>query len=247
MKHFRKLLSISLTILLILSVITIAHANSAEPPCLTVIVSNPVEDLSLSICFNDGTESNALLLKRESKAWETYYRFFSNMVGFSRYSLESAMLVVESSEKSFECKLPETSFKQYNNLLTLDFENEAITVGYKPLRNVLLVSMRVLLTLLIEGVIFLAFRYKKKSSWVSFLLINLITQGALNILIYGIHLNGYWIFGYVFYEIIIFIVEAIAFSCILKEHNKGRAISYALIANFASLILGSLLIGYLPV
>ena len=230
-----------------MSIITSSNANSAEPPCVTVIVSFPVEDLSLSIRFTDGTESNAVLIKKESKAWETYYRFFSNMVGFSRHSLENAMLVVESSEKSFECQLPETSFKQYNNLLSLDFENETITVGYKPMRNILLVSMRVLLTLLIEGFIFLAFRYRKKSSWITFLLVNLITQGALNISIYGIHLSGYWIFGYVFYEIIIFIVEAIAFSCVLKEHNKGRAISYALIANFASLILGSLLIGYLPV
>lgn len=246
MKQFGKFLTVFLIILSILSIFTTIYANSTEPPCLTVIVSFPVEDLSLSIRFSDGTESNALLLKEDSKAWETYYRFFSNTMGFSRKSLESAMLIVESSEKSFECKLPETTFKQYNNLLTLDFKNEIISVGYKPLRNVLLVSMRVLLTLLIEGLIFLAFRYKNKSSWIAFIIINLITQSALNISIYSI-INSYWIFGYVFYEIIIFIVEIIAFSRILKEHNKDRAIAYALIANFASLILGSLLIGYLPV
>lgn len=248
MKQYYKISNIILLIILITSIlVTTAYANSAEPPCLTVIVSFPIEDLTLSIRFANGDESDAILLKKEQKAWETYYRFYYGMTIPSRSSLYDATIIVASSESSFECPLPASTFKQYNNVLSLDLKNERIIVGQKPFREPLLIGMRVALTLIIEGLIFFAFGYRNKKSWITFLFINLLTQGALNILLSGPVLNAYWIFGYVFYEIIIFFVEAFAFDLILQEQNKDRVFTYAFIANFLSLILGGALIGYLPV
>ncbi len=247
MKQLRKILTYIMLFLTIVSIcITPIYANSAEPPCLTVIVSSPAEDLTLSIRFADGNESNPVVLKKEQKAWEAYYRFFYHMSNYSKFYLEDATLIVNSTEKNFELKLPETSFDQYNNLLTLDLNTEKVVVGQSPYRTPLLVTMRVALTLIIEGLVFFLFGYRKKLSWIAFICINLITQGALNIALSGTNYNGYWIIAYVFYEIIIFIVESFAFASVLKEHKKDRAVSYALIANFASLILGGLLLGYLP-
>lgn len=191
--------------------------------------------------------TNAVQLQKEKKAWESYYRFFYGMVASANPSLEGATLIVQSSENNFECLLPESSFSQYNNLLTLNVENQSITEGQSPARLFLLISMRVILTLIIEGLIFFAFRYRNKMNWIAFIVINLITQGILNALLTGPNLGSYWIFGFVFYEIIIFIAEIIAFALILKGHKKSRAVVYALTANFASLILGGVLISYLPI
>lgn len=245
-RNANKTVAFFILILLITVISTqTAFANSAEPPGLTVIVAFPPDNLILSIRFADGSVTNAVQLQKEKKAWESYYRFFYGMVASSRPSLEGATLIVQSSENNFECSLPESAFGQYNNLLTLNVENQSIAVGQSPARRILLISMRVILTLLIEGLIFFAFGYRNKASWIAFVVINLITQGMLNASLSGP--DSYWIFGLIFYEIIIIIVEMIAFSLVLKENKKSRAVVYALSANLASLILGGMLISYLPV
>jgi len=247
-ERLKKLLACFISILLItLTLPNITFANSAEPPSLTVIVSFPADDLTLSLRFADGTMTDAVHLQKEKKAWEAYYRFFYGMTAAARPSLEGATLIVQSSDKNFESPLPTSAFSRYNNLITLNVARESIVAGQTFARSLLLVSIRVVLTLLIEGMIFFVFGYRKKASWVIFVVINLLTQGTLNTLLSGPNLGSYWIFGFAFYEIIIFIVEAIAFALILKEHKKGRAIGFALTANLASLILGGLLISYLPV
>jgi len=242
----RFILSITMVLIMVIFAPT-AFANSAEPPGLTVIVSSPPDDLTLSIRFADGSTTNAVQLEKEQKAWEAYYRFFYWMVESTRPSLEGATLVVQSSEKTFECLLPESAFSQYNNLVTLNIAGESIAAGQSSGREFLLIALRVVLTLLIEGLIFFAFGYRKKRSWIVFAVINLLTQGALNMALSGPDLGSSWIFGFVFHEFVIFIVEMITFALILKEHKKGRAVLYALAANLASLILGGVLISCLPV
>lgn len=99
---------------------TIAYANAAEPPCLTILVSCPPEELELSIRFADGTELEPVLLRREDRAWEAYYRFFYSDSMAEDVRLEGAVLLVQTAENSFRCALPATTFKIYNNLMTLD-------------------------------------------------------------------------------------------------------------------------------
>jgi hypothetical protein len=223
-----------------------AFANSGESPSLTVIVSVPPDDLSLSIRFADGSETGAVQLEKEQKAWESYYRFFYGMTP-SRPSFEGATLIVRSRENNFECILPESSLSQHNGLLTLDVENQSIREGQSPARLLFLIFMRVILTLIIEGLVFFVFGYRSKRSWIVFVVVNLITQSALNALLTGPNLGGYWVFGFAFYEFFIFITEMAAFALLLKEHRKSLAVGCAFTANFASLVLGGILISRLPI
>lgn len=233
--------------LLSISFSTAANANSAEPPSFTVIVSNPPEDLSLSLRFADEGQTEAIVLNKEQKAWETYYRFFYHMSPIGKDNLDGAVLIVQSSEKNFQCSLPAATFNTYNNLLTLDIETENLAIGQQPLRVPLLVTMRIILTLVIEGVVFFLFGYRKKASWLAFFTINIVTQGTLNAMLTGPGLVSYWWFGFIFGEIVVLIAELIAFICFVKELGKRTAAVYTVAANAASLILGGLLITYLPV
>ncbi|MDL2258417.1 hypothetical protein LJC42_04610 [Eubacteriales bacterium OttesenSCG-928-K08] len=229
---------------------SVAYANSAEPPGLTIIVTSPPADLELALRFEDDKVVEPVVLQKNTKAWEAYYRFFygahpTSLRDSDWVSLQSVTLIATSQQKSFECVIPTSELGRYNNYITLNYGNESISVGQNPMRQVLLISMRVILTLVIEGLVFFLFKYREKSSWVKFFVVNLITQGALNVLLAGS--GTYWMIGFIILEVLIFIIEMIAFAFILKEHKKGRAVLYALCANAASLVVGGLLLAYLPV
>ncbi|HHY82591.1 MAG TPA: hypothetical protein GX505_07915 [Clostridiales bacterium] len=245
--HSRIIVVLLLTILLCISGQSIIYANSAEPPGFTVIVSNPPDDLSLSLLLPGGSQSDAIVLPKEQKAWETYYRFFYHLSPSRDFNLADAVLIVESSEQSFECPIPGDTFKEYNNLLTLDLNTKTLKIGQSPLRVPILVALRVVLTLHIESAVFFLFGYREKRSWMAFLAINIITQTFLNAMLTGPGISSYWMFGYIFMEILIIIAEMIAFTSIVKEHKRFRTAMYTIAANLASLILGGLLITYLPV
>lgn len=248
MKCYKRFFIVFAAILLSsISFSTLVYANSAEPPSITIVVSNSPEDLSLSLRFENEGKTEAYVLKKEQKAWETYYRFFQSISPSRNAKLNTAVLIVQSKEKSFQCALPAATFKTYNNLLTLDMETEKLTVGQPTLRVPILVAMRIILTLLIEGVVFFLFGYRTKASWIAFFAINLVTQGTLNVMLTGPNLGSYWGLGFILGEIVVLVVELIAFSGFLKEFGKRHVAGYTVCANLVSLIIGGLLITYLPV
>ncbi len=248
MKRYRGMLTILIVIILLsISFPTVIYANSAEPPCFTVIVSNPPEDLSLYLLLPDKTQAEPIVLNKEQKAWETYYRFFYHMPPIREAKLDDAVLVVKSKDHSFQYPLPADAFKKYNNLLTLDLKAERLTMGQSPLRVPLLVALRVVLTLLIEGLIFFFFGYREIQNWAALLTINILTQTGLNAMITGPGISSYWVFGFIFLEILVLIVEMIALISFVREHKRSRTVLYVITANLASLFLGGFLIAYLPV
>lgn len=248
MKRYNRIIIALITIILLsISIPTIIYANSAEPPGFIVIVTNPPDDLTLSLKFPDDSRKDAIELRKEKKAWETYYRFFYNMYPLKDYKLSDVVLIVESNEQSFECSLPVDTFNKYNNLLTLDLKTETLKTGQSPYRVFILVALRVILTLIIEGALFLFFGYRERRSWLAFIIINVVTQSWLNTVINGPGLGSYWMLSFIVIEILIIIVELIAFLSIVKEHKKCRTALYTIVANLVSLILGGLLITYLPV
>ena len=95
---------------------------------------------------------------------------------------------------------------------------------------------------------FYLFGYRRKESWLIFLIINLLTQGVLNIWLNGSFtpLDSYIIFSLVFGEILVLIIEMIAFLILVKEHHRLRIALYVIIANLLSLIAGGYLITVLP-
>lgn len=218
-----------------------AQANSAEPPGIVVIVNNPPEDLEISLRLGGSDELRPL--HKSQSAWEAQYSFYYD--GTEPRNIDAAALVVVSAEYSFEIALPDTVLSSYNNYYTLNLKTQGLTDGMTIMRGVTIVGLRMVLTLLIEGLVFFAFMYRAKRSWIVFLIVNLITQAALNALLYGAA-GSLLLLGLIICEIGIFIVEVIAFPLLLREHGKWRAAACVLVMNLLSLFIGGAMIVYLP-
>jgi hypothetical protein len=219
---------------------TTVSANSAEPPSLVILITNPTDDLSIVLVSNENKPEASV----RRVAWEGYYIFYSrDMQTDGEHTFK-----VTTNGESFECTL-DLPLQRYNNVVTLDVSKREFTPGTYPFRSVLLVLIRLLLTLLLEGIIFWLFRYRQKRSWLIFLVINLITQGALNIWLNngGSLMPSYLLFGLIIGEVFVFATEMIAFPIFMREHKKSRILIYSFIANFISLIAGGYIISVLPV
>lgn len=233
-------LIIMLCTLLMSTNYTFVSANSAAPPSLVILVNNPPKDLSISLISN-GNESKGAVRRA---AWEGYYIFYSlYMQTNTDYTLK-----VTTKDSNFEYKIS-LPLHSYNNVFTLDLSKKTLTPGKYPFRSVILVSIRLLLTLLIEGIVFVIFGFRQKKSWITFFAINVLTQGTLNIWLNngGSLIPSYLIFSLIIGEFFVFIVEMIAFPLFIKEHKKSRTLIYAFTANLISLIAGGYIISILPV
>ena len=240
----KKLSAILLVLVVVLALPVSVSANAAEPPGMIIIVEGAPEDIELTLELAEEPEYG-IRIRRSDKKWETYFRlFYSPDIEL----LNGAVIRVESSEKSFICPLPDEVSNRYNQLLTLDYASETLVFGQRWWRQPVLTAIRVTLTLLVEGLIFLAFGFRHKRSWIVFFAVNLITQGWLNYIINsGAFTNGYWVLGLYLAEFVIFIAESIAFPVATKEKKKWVCVLYALTANAASLAVGLLLINRLPI
>ena len=240
-KTGKRLLLVMVICTLMISILsTTSFANSAEPPSLVILINNPPDDLSIVLVSNE-KQSEAIVRRA---AWEGYYVFYSrDMQTGGEYTFK-----VTTNGESFECTLS-APLQRYNNVVTLDVSNRKLTPGKYPFRSVLLVSIRLLLTLLLEGIIFWLFRFRQKKSWLIFLAVNLVTQGVLNIWLNsgGSLIPTYLIFSLIIGEFFVFAAEIIAFPLFIKEHKKSRILIYAFIANLISLISGGYIISVLPV
>lgn len=237
-KHI--ILLIPLCALMLLFAPAAGYANSAEPPSLVILINDPPADLSIVMKSLD-KETEAIVRRT---AWEGYYVFYSrDMQSDDEYTFE-----ITADGERFSCTF-DAPLNRYNNVATLDLMRQELIPGTYPFRSVLLVSIRLLLTLFIEGIIFWLFGFRQKSSWLTFLAINLATQGVLNIwLSSGSSLMpSYLIFSLLIGEVLVFIAELIAFPVFLKEHTTFRIVACVFLANVISLIAGSYFITNLPV
>lgn len=216
----------------------VCYGNSAEPPSIVIIVPGAPKDLEISVA-GGGTVLNT---KKSEYALETHYFLYSLKLSKDKYAIQ-----VNSKTKVMDYNITmEKPLERYNNVYTLDLEQQKLSAGKSVGRSVLLVSLRVMFTLLIEAGVFYIFGFREKRSWLIFILINLITQGFLNIWINNSVPSSYQLyFGILFAEVLIFIVEAILYVLFLKEHKRGRKVCYALISNLVSFIAGGYLISLL--
>ena len=255
----KRLLTLILALALFLGVPVTASANGLESPCLTVLVPHPAGKLSLTLEFDAGTSLEPLVLTREGRAWEAYYRFrYYDLLDARNYdgpsSLEGAQLLVDTGKETFSIPVDPAGFTTYDNLVTLDLSGRRLIYGQPWWRQPLLVALRVTLTLLLEGAIFALCGYRTKRSWLVFLVVNLITQGAVNVFVqvlFPAAVEAYWgmVLGIFFYtpiEVGVLLVEMLVLGLLLKEHRKRRAVGYAVLANLVSLALGGWLILGLP-
>lgn len=239
-KSNKQVVFVILSCTLIISILPIkVFANSAEPPSLVILVNNPPEDLSIIMISNE----NQPEARVRKVAWEGYYAFYSrNMQGIDKYSFR-----VTTKGKSFECSMSEP-LKKYNNVFTLNLSNQTLKPGKYSYRSAILVSIRLFLTLFIEGIIFTLFQFRQRKSWLAFLGMNIFTQGALNLWLNSGSsiMPNYLIFSLIFGEIFVFAIEMIGLPILIDEYKK-RVVLFAFVANLISLYVGGYLISVLPV
>ena len=240
MKNSSKAIIILLFICSLIMVIPrVTYANAAEPPSIVILINNPPKDLSISLI----TDEKQLEAKVRKVAWESYYIFYSS----DMQANDNYIFRITTKDESFECTFNE-ELSRYNNVITLNMSTHKMKTGVYPFRSFLLICIRLIITLLIEGIIFWLFGFRKKRSWIIFLVINLITQGILNIYLNNASsiISTYLIFGLIFGEVFVFIAEIILFRSLIDEHKK-RVVIYTLLANLVSLVAGGYLIIYLPI
>ena len=221
-----------------------ASANSGPPPNLTILLTGAPEDVVVTLETADETQKVSTV-KESVRLWERWYRIYLTEWG---YDPAGSTLVVKTGGAEYRYTVPKGAGDGYEDLLMLDFAAGTLTLGQPAWRKPLLVSLRVALTLVLEGLVFFLIGYRKTVSWVVFLIINLLTQAWLNVSIaQAAFSGGYWFLLFLMMEAGILIVESIAFPLAVKEKGKGMAVFHAIAANLLSLALGGWMLGSLPV
>ena len=248
----KKVLCVIAAVVFCLALPVPALANSAGLPYLTILVENPPAGLELSLTVESEGTQKTYPIEGERMLWEGYYRFHGRW-NVDPEGLTGAKLVVETGGESFALPIDPTGFARYNNLITLDVGGRQLLYGQPWWRQPLLVVLRVALTLALEGAVFWLFGYRQRRSWAVFLLVNLFTQGAVNLALHLLIPTGtdyFVVLGLFFYtpmELLVLVMEIAAFRLLLRERTKGRAAGCAAVANLLSWGLGGLLLACLPI
>ena len=104
------------------------------------------------------------------------------------------------------------------------------------------------ITVLLEGIILLLFRFSLKNNLRLFLFINIATQilltCAMALAFQALGIIGSFLILFPL-EVLVFIIEGILFTIYLKEHSKGRRLAFSITANMTSLAAGTVLLGFL--
>lgn len=207
------------------------------PPSFIIIVPKASTDLEMSLI-----PENINPYLRKDTVFESYFCFASNHFQSINNSLR-----VTSSQKTFEITI-ESPLKPNSNIFTLDMENQTLTSRDNTSRSARLVFLMIFIFLILGAIIFYLFSFRGKKSWMMFLIISLITQGALIIPINETFNPIYNFMGIqlIIGELLIFAVEAIAFSYLVAEHSLARKTLFVATSNFLILIAGSYLGNILP-
>ncbi len=237
-----KKLAFALLAVLMLMLPVTASANMAEGPRLVLIVLGGPKDLQITLAGEEGSAP----LEGVPVGFETHFvlEYLHRQVG------PETALEVRGTGVEWDIPMEKINQAGYNSLVTLDVKNHLVISGQPPWRQPLLIGIRVVFTLLVEGAVFYLFGYREKFSWLLFAVTNVVTQTGLNILIakaeYGL-LYGFGLLVYFVAEPLIFLAEALVFAILLWEKSSKRNAACALTANAASLLLGLLLFAFLPI
>ena len=127
--------------------------------------------------------------------------------------------------------------------LTLTYDYASGTISQRSLLVAYLLQIlsTLLPTLIIEGLLLLLFRFSLRQNFWPFLLVNLATQALLTAVLGTAAITQGMFTAYLLavpVELVIIILESVAFALLFKQHSKKRRIGYAITANLASIIAG---------
>lgn len=186
----------------------------------------PPETFRILIYFS---EADQLVVSDEVYKTYAFDSYFT--VDMSGFKIESV-----TADLSGKAQTEELSVKK-----SYDFTGELVSF-----------FCRVVATILIELAIAWVFRYCRKSQMKVIALTNVVTQILLNILLSVIRYKagGFaFVLGYVFMELLVFVIEGVTFAVLLNKPEKTgklRAWMYALVANTASFWIGMEIAKWLP-
>ena len=225
-------------------------ANQVRTPSLSIFVINAPKDLKLFIQYRHSALPEPQEMQRASRYWETYYNYYyQRLPGRFDEDFFGAKLIVRSSQYSYELPIPRDPQMRVNKrLLTLDLKQGTLVYGEPGWRGPLAVAGRVLLTLLLEGIVFFLFGMRAKSSWLIFLILNLITHSLLSsFLAHPFEAKAdFFLTG--FLSVWVILVEAAIYYFTFKEIELSpKALLLALVANLVGFFLGVWIMPYFPV
>ena len=227
-----------------------ASANQVRTPGLSIFVINAPKDLKLFIQYRHSELPEPLEMQRASRYWETYYNYYyQHLPGRFDEDFIGAKLIVRSSQYSYELPISrDPEMRVDKRLMTLDLKQATLVYGEPGWRAPLAVAGRVMLTLLLEGVVFFLFGLRAKSSWLIFFILNLITHSLLSsFLAHPFEAKGDFFIA-VFISVWVFLVEAAIYYFALKEIELSpKALLLALVANLVGFFLGGWIMPYFPV
>ena len=227
-----------------------ASAKQVRMPGLSIFVINAPKDLNLLIQFRNSALPEPLEMQRTARYWETYYNYYyKRLPGRFDEDFIGAKLVIRSSRYSYELPIPrDPEIRPNKRLMTLDLKKGTLVYGEPGWRAPLSVAGRVLLTLVLEGIVFYLFGLRAKSSWIIFFILNLITHSLLSsFLVHPFEAKGDF-FMLVYYCVAIILVEAMIYYFTLNEIELSpKAPLLALVANLVGFYLGSWIMPHFPV
>ena len=149
------------------------------------------------------------------------------------------LVVTESGETWLS---PPCARRALQSSVTVDWEARTVTVPSVARSYLLQFLCTLLPTLLLEGAVLLLFGYRRRRSFLTFLWVNLLTQGAMSLYL-AVRLttggfSGWILFAYVPMELAILLAELLLYRRFLPERGKTEATLYAVCANLASALLG---------
>ena len=153
---------------------------------------------------------------------------------YERYAFDSYFSVSLTDSEIFSViAQDETLF--FNAPKSYDYSGEIISL-----------AVRIVLTIAVELLIALLFAFRKKKQFQFIVAVNLVTQIALNVALNLIDYNYgqmMFVFAYILLELFVFIIEAVLYTVFLRKYSdapvpKWKTITYALIANTTSFVVG---------
>lgn len=212
-----------------------------------------VEDLT--IVYNNVTLPEGWYLCDIS----SFYSNSTDLLIKSGYMWPTEFILIIYDKVSNEYYLTEETktyaFHSYFKYDMNDYKNTSITLekkivlekSYKYGKEILTFMLRLLITLGIELLLALLFKFDKKS-FVIIAISNAVTQIGLNIALnITAYFNGksvFYIYYYILIELLIVAVEAVVYRLLCKRGKDGTKkwiISYAILANVLSFVIGVLL------
>lgn len=275
MIEMKRFLSLTCALLLCLCLLpTAVRADMGPKPQLTIYVEHPPEEpyyLDLLIPegeggsydnLSGGSYNPAILSHLHDWEGEGWYPAFAggtkaplfgdiipeedNVFRFTYFGLPETFRIAAATAEGGQATAEAFTRTAFYTNLTYDFASNTLSRATPGWLAWLIQFLSTLVpTLLVEGLLLLLFGFSLRKNWVSFLLVNLVTQAALHLVVGAgfVTLASSFAFYLVIMvpaEAVIFVLEALAYSALLKGGSRRRKVLYALAANAASMALGFL-------